>query len=361
MKKQFLLTSLIIAATVTGCTAEVTTLPDEPGFVDQNVKEEHPEDKNEQKQQETPEPVKEDKGEDPSSENEKKEENNGHEDNDLLKDYEDQAPVMGGANEISFVRKEEPLPKNIYELGNYDEDYFWDEVCIDMDKDGLDEKFILVELNEPVFADLAGDLWFEDGEGNASIIGTEDYLEYYSLVGYNDYGSQVHVAISYTNGIPGGGYVFGYNNKTFTDYSNKDMIFEGNKKFSEDGKLITWKESYEGICEISPELGPMWYVHTWVPYRYSFNGNSYKRLSEKEISLEEVQSLGDFDAASLNETEPYRYILSEDMLIVDTLTSETEDDVTYENYYVYFYTLDDAQKKWILKQYTEGIYHLEEQ
>lgn len=270
---------------------------------------------------------------------------------------DDPQPVSTTGREWNFVKGKGDIPEDIQDKGNYEEEYDWYQFSIDMDKDGLDEQFVIVELNEPGFADIAGELWFVDGEGYTQIIGTEDYLEYFSNVSVYDYGAQVHVAIGWTYGIGGEGYLFSYTNGKLEDRSDEFMS-RGYKSFTEDGEVEFILESYTGYLDIDPTFGEMWTGHTWVPYYYTFDGSKYNLVQPEEIGLEGAEEMATFDDSAIrSEDEPYEYILvGDDRLMVNAKKTDDGDGRESYSYYIYKYKLDSDAGEWVFDERISGIY-----
>ncbi len=348
MKKRLLFTTLALSLALSGCIFEVqgpdepTTTPIQPETVVQEPDENTPEISDTQK-----------------------------EDSDVDVEPDESIDVEVGSSsepdtsnadesDWDFVKGEGDLPENILAKESYEDIFAWYYYNVDMDKDGNDEQFVIVELNDPEYADLAGELWFIGGDGKAQIIGNEGYLEYYSQVSSYDYGTQIHVAIGYTYGIGGDGYLFSYSNGTLKEHS-ADFVVPGYKSFNEAGEVEAIRETYEAYLDVDPDFGPMWSGHTWVPYYYKFNGNNYAQIKAESAGLDKVQEMADFDESTIDsEEEVYGlYIIGDDKLMVNTKKTGEGDMESY-SYYVYVYEIDSDTETWELYERTAGIYHLDE-
>lgn len=353
MKKRVLISTVALSLFLTGCVFEVQG-PDEPYIAENET--------------ETPVvTVPEVPENDSNDDNQIEKELNTSEENTIPEEDEqtpnvvetnDDDTYLPGSEEWNFTEGEGEIPEGIIaKNASYNEgEYSWYEYKTDMNKDGFDEQFVIVETQDPVFSDISGELWFVDGDGNASSIGTEDYIEYYGVVSAYDYGTQVHVAIGYTSGIGGNGYLFSYKDGMLKEHSF-DFTSQGYKGFTEDGKAEYILESYEAYLDNDPDFGDMWTGHTWVPYYYSFNGTKYVKLNEKGVSIEEVQSIANFDESDISsEEEVYEYVLvGEDRLMVNT---QKTDGNKSKSFNIYFYTLDKESNFWNYKEKRAGIYHI---
>lgn len=234
----------------------------------------------------------------------------------------------------------------------YDGTEKYSEAIVDLDKDGLDDKILVVELNDSFYIDgIAGDLYVIFDNGNAYSIGTENYYEYYKEVQfYTNNSERNFVTLNFANSVTNtDGYVFSGNEDELVWYTTLPI---GEKHIDEFGYLVVTQEDYTG--QYDSETG-LWSGHTWMPhlFYYDTEKDDFCEYGIKEITLEEVEDCANFDPSNIlgdNITIDKMYIRDDYTLIVITV----EDAGGLLCYTTHFYWV--AQADWVLQESITGIY-----
>lgn len=173
----------------------------------------------------------------------------------------------------------------------YDSVKDWYYFDVDMDKDGENETFILVDTGGSLYGSgIVGDLWFF-GKGFATQVDankTDAYPREYDLIaqGY-DYGNEIKVIQNFSPAaVNTDGYVLEYKDNMI----QYPFLPAGGKGF-DNGYVDIYFESYS-MC--SDGTG-----HCYVPHRYKFEADEWVPADFEEITLDKAKEICNIDIEAL--------------------------------------------------------------
>lgn len=253
---------------------------------------------------------------------------------------------------VSFVECKEGLLEKLPEkYSNYyseSETYF--EALVDLDKNGEDDRFIVVNLNEPIYSNgMCGELYVVMDDGKAFNIGTEEYYEYYPELQFYEGEEQNFAILNFANSVTGSdGYVFS------GDQTNGMIWFAdvpmGMKYINIFGDVVVFEESYSNSY-----VDGIWIGHTWMPHIFYYDSDRlyFFEYEVEEVSLEEVEEMSPIDFSEITNETTYVdqcYFRENGTLIVITIN-----DINGNlDFTTHFYEL--AQSGWALVESESGLY-----
>lgn len=237
----------------------------------------------------------------------------------------------------AFVQGEGSVNETL-QIDNYDGTEAWFYLDVDMDKDGVDEKFVLVKKGPSNYSDnnIWADLWFY-GKGFATQIDKDaEANEYFHEAEIYDYGTgkDVKVIINFQPSMVNqDGHVFSLRDNMI-EYP---YIPTGGKYFNDDGTIDIYFESYSVNSDGTG--------HASIPHRFQFLEDGWSSLVCVEIDEAKVKELSNYDIvdvyASVNpdakNIKINRILYEEDdERIIASLEYNYKDDSDYSSYATVF-------------------------